>query len=54
VTELKFGVFDHMDEGVDPEAGPRQFPEALQLINEGLTVDELTFRGSMKRCGRQG
>lgn len=31
--------------GVDPDAGPRQFPEALTLIKEGLTVDELTFNG---------
>jgi len=31
--------------GVDAEAGPRQFPEALTLIKEGLTADELTFSG---------
>ncbi len=31
--------------GVAPEAGPRQFPEALKLIKQGLAVDELTFSG---------
>jgi alkanesulfonate monooxygenase SsuD/methylene tetrahydromethanopterin reductase-like flavin-dependent oxidoreductase (luciferase family) len=31
--------------GVDAEAGPRQFPEALQLIKQGLTAEELTFAG---------
>lgn len=31
--------------GVAPEAGSRQFPEALRLIKQGLTVDELTFHG---------
>lgn len=31
--------------GVDAAAGPRQFPEALRLIKQGLTVDELTFGG---------
>ncbi len=31
--------------GVAPEAGPRQFPEALRLIKQGLGVDELTFSG---------
>jgi alkanesulfonate monooxygenase SsuD/methylene tetrahydromethanopterin reductase-like flavin-dependent oxidoreductase (luciferase family) len=40
VSPIEVGFF-----GVDPEAGPRQFPEALTLIKEGLTADELTFRG---------
>ncbi len=40
VSPIEVGFY-----GVDPEAGPRQFPEALQLIKEGLTVDELTFSG---------
>ena len=40
VSPIEVGFF-----GVDPEAGPRQFPEALKLIKEGLTVDELTFHG---------
>ena len=31
--------------GIDAKAGPRQFPEALTLIKEGLTADELTFSG---------
>jgi alkanesulfonate monooxygenase SsuD/methylene tetrahydromethanopterin reductase-like flavin-dependent oxidoreductase (luciferase family) len=31
--------------GVDPEAGPRQFPEALRLIKQGLASDELSFSG---------
>jgi len=31
--------------GVDHAAGPRQFPEALQLIKKGLSTDELTFSG---------
>lgn len=40
VSPLEVGFY-----GVDPEAGPRQFPEALQLIKQGLTADELSFRG---------
>ncbi len=35
--------------GVAPEAGPRQFPEALRLIKRGLTVDELSFSGEFYR-----
>lgn len=31
--------------GNAPEAGPRQFPEALQLIKKGLTVEQLSFSG---------
>lgn len=29
--------------GVDPANGSRQFPEALKVIKQGLTSDELTF-----------
>ena len=31
--------------GVKPADGPRQFPEALRVIKQGLTSDELTFSG---------
>ena len=31
--------------GVNPADGPRQFPEALRVIKQGLTSDELTFSG---------
>jgi alkanesulfonate monooxygenase SsuD/methylene tetrahydromethanopterin reductase-like flavin-dependent oxidoreductase (luciferase family) len=31
--------------GVDPANGPRQFPEALRIITQGLTADVLTFKG---------
>jgi alkanesulfonate monooxygenase SsuD/methylene tetrahydromethanopterin reductase-like flavin-dependent oxidoreductase (luciferase family) len=40
VSPIEVGFY-----GVDAEAGPRQFPEALRLIKEGLTADELTFSG---------
>ncbi len=40
VSPIEVGFY-----GVDPAAGSRQFPEALQLIKKGLTVDELTFNG---------
>jgi alkanesulfonate monooxygenase SsuD/methylene tetrahydromethanopterin reductase-like flavin-dependent oxidoreductase (luciferase family) len=35
--------------GVDPADGPRQFPEALHLIKQGLTSDALTFEGEFYR-----
>jgi alkanesulfonate monooxygenase SsuD/methylene tetrahydromethanopterin reductase-like flavin-dependent oxidoreductase (luciferase family) len=35
--------------GVDPAAGSRQFPEALRLIKQGLTNEELTFDGEFYR-----
>ena len=35
--------------GVDPADGPRQFPEALRLVKQGLTSDELTFSGEFYR-----
>jgi alkanesulfonate monooxygenase SsuD/methylene tetrahydromethanopterin reductase-like flavin-dependent oxidoreductase (luciferase family) len=40
VSPIEVGFY-----GVDPEVGPRQFPEALRLIKAGLTAEELTFRG---------
>jgi alkanesulfonate monooxygenase SsuD/methylene tetrahydromethanopterin reductase-like flavin-dependent oxidoreductase (luciferase family) len=40
VSPIEVGFY-----GVDPKAGPRQFPEALRLIKQGLTADELTFNG---------
>lgn len=40
VSPIEVGFY-----GVDPEAGPRQFPEALQLIKKGLTSDSLSFSG---------
>jgi alkanesulfonate monooxygenase SsuD/methylene tetrahydromethanopterin reductase-like flavin-dependent oxidoreductase (luciferase family) len=40
VSPIEVGFY-----GVDAQAGPRQFPEALRLIKQGLTADELTFSG---------
>lgn len=40
VSPLEVGYY-----GTDPDNGPRQFPEALQLIKQGLASDELTFEG---------
>jgi len=40
VSPIEVGFY-----GVDPDAGPRQFPEALRLIKQGLASDELTFDG---------
>jgi alkanesulfonate monooxygenase SsuD/methylene tetrahydromethanopterin reductase-like flavin-dependent oxidoreductase (luciferase family) len=40
VSPIEVGFY-----GVDPQVGSRQFPEALQLIKQGLTVEELTFSG---------
>lgn len=40
VSPIEVGFY-----GVDAHAGPRQFPEALKLIQKGLTSDELTFSG---------
>ncbi len=40
VSPIEVGFF-----GVNPADGPRQFPEALRLIKQGLTSDELTFAG---------
>jgi alkanesulfonate monooxygenase SsuD/methylene tetrahydromethanopterin reductase-like flavin-dependent oxidoreductase (luciferase family) len=40
VSPIEVGFY-----GVDPTAGPRQFPEALRLIKQGLTSDTLTFHG---------
>jgi alkanesulfonate monooxygenase SsuD/methylene tetrahydromethanopterin reductase-like flavin-dependent oxidoreductase (luciferase family) len=40
VSPFEVGFF-----GVNPADGPRQFPEALRVIKQGLTADELTFSG---------
>jgi alkanesulfonate monooxygenase SsuD/methylene tetrahydromethanopterin reductase-like flavin-dependent oxidoreductase (luciferase family) len=40
VSPFEVGFF-----GVNPADGSRQFPEALHLIKQGLTSDELTFSG---------
>lgn len=40
VSPIEVGFY-----GVDPKAGPRQFPEALKLIKQGLTSDVLSFKG---------
>ncbi len=40
VSPIEVGFY-----GVDAAAGPRQFPEALQVLKRGLTVDELSFDG---------
>src|SRR5581483_2098253 len=40
VSPIEVGFY-----GVDPGHGPRQFPEALRVIKNGLTNDELSFTG---------
>ena len=40
VSPIEVGFY-----GVNPADGPRQFPEALRVIKQGLTSDELTFSG---------
>jgi alkanesulfonate monooxygenase SsuD/methylene tetrahydromethanopterin reductase-like flavin-dependent oxidoreductase (luciferase family) len=40
VSPIEVGFF-----GVNPADGSRQFPEALKIIKQGLTSDELTFSG---------
>jgi hypothetical protein len=38
---------------VNPADGSRQFPEALRVIKQGLTTEELTFNGDFiisKKC----
>ena len=40
VSPIEVGFY-----GVDPASGPRQFPEALHILKQGLTSDVLTFRG---------
>jgi alkanesulfonate monooxygenase SsuD/methylene tetrahydromethanopterin reductase-like flavin-dependent oxidoreductase (luciferase family) len=44
VSPIEVGFF-----GVDPANGPRQFPEALRVIKQGLTSDVLTFEGEFYR-----
>ena len=40
VSPFEVGFF-----GVNPADGSRQFPEALRVIKQGWTSDELTFSG---------
>jgi hypothetical protein len=40
VSPIEVGFY-----GVNPADGPRQCPEALKVIKQGLTVDELAFSG---------
>ena len=40
VSPIEVGFF-----GVDPANGPRQFPEALRVIKQGLTSEVLNFNG---------
>jgi alkanesulfonate monooxygenase SsuD/methylene tetrahydromethanopterin reductase-like flavin-dependent oxidoreductase (luciferase family) len=40
VSPFEVGFF-----GVNPADGSRQFPEALRVVKQGLTSDELTFSG---------
>ncbi len=47
VSPIEVGFY-----GVDPDAGPRQFPEALQLIKRGLSSDELSFSGEFYELDR--
>jgi alkanesulfonate monooxygenase SsuD/methylene tetrahydromethanopterin reductase-like flavin-dependent oxidoreductase (luciferase family) len=47
VSPIEVGFY-----GVDAEAGPRQFPEALKLIKQGLTSHELTFSGEFYEFDR--
>jgi alkanesulfonate monooxygenase SsuD/methylene tetrahydromethanopterin reductase-like flavin-dependent oxidoreductase (luciferase family) len=47
VSPIEVGFY-----GVDPAAGPRQFPEALQVIKRGLTDDELSFSGEFYNFDR--
>ena len=47
VSPIEVGFY-----GVNPADGPRQFPEALKVIKQGLTVDELTFRGEFYKYNK--
>lgn len=47
VSPIEVGFY-----GVDPDAGPRQFPEALHLIKQGLSSDELSFTGEFYELDR--
>jgi len=44
VSPIEVGFF-----GVDPRDGPRQFPEALRVIKQGLASDVLSFEGEFYR-----
>jgi alkanesulfonate monooxygenase SsuD/methylene tetrahydromethanopterin reductase-like flavin-dependent oxidoreductase (luciferase family) len=47
VSPIEVGFY-----GVNPADGPRQFPEALKVIKQGLTVDELTFSGEFYKFNK--
>ena len=47
VSPIEVGFF-----GVNPADGPRQFPEALRVIKQGLTSDELTVDGEFYRFSK--
>ena len=47
VSPIEVGFY-----GVNPADGPRQFPEALKVIKQGLTVDELTFSGEFYKYNK--
>jgi alkanesulfonate monooxygenase SsuD/methylene tetrahydromethanopterin reductase-like flavin-dependent oxidoreductase (luciferase family) len=47
VSPIEVGFY-----GVDAADGPRQFPEALRLIKQGLTADVLTFKGEFYQLDR--
>lgn len=44
VSPIEVGFY-----GVKPEDGPRQFPEVLRVIKQGLSSDTLTFAGEFYR-----
>ena len=45
VSPIEVGFY-----GVDPANGPRQFPEALNVLKQGLTSDVLSFKGEFYEC----
>jgi len=47
VSPIEVGFY-----GVAPADGPRQFPEALRLLKQGLSSDELTFSGEFYHFDR--
>jgi alkanesulfonate monooxygenase SsuD/methylene tetrahydromethanopterin reductase-like flavin-dependent oxidoreductase (luciferase family) len=47
VSPIEVGFY-----GVDAAAGPKQFPEALRLIKQGLGSEEVTFEGEFYRFER--
>jgi len=47
VSPIEVGFY-----GADPASGPRQFPEALHILKQGLTLDVLTFKGEFWQLDR--